>query len=262
MGICESSKEKEKDKNILKNNPQVEIDNKNSIKNNTSSNNDEDNMNGVETHPSSNSQENEIKKPELPKYDGDNKRSELSYNKSGKIMSTISSQNEEELIIRGEINKNVVNKDGDFDNKDFKNLFKQNGGIIIKDNDNLSNVLSYQGLNPALDIGKVSTFSEFKSLNTYPIKPPYNQFGFNNYGLNLNLIDNNGLNFNGGELIQNINNNTENLRMSSKINVSFHDNAMRNDAFINIPKTDEPLPNTDEFSNQSPIILRDSLISK
>ena len=260
MGICESSKEKEKEKekekNTLKNNPPVEIDIKN-----TSSNNDEDNINGVETHPSSNSQENEIKKPELAKYDRDNIRSELSYNKSGKIMSTISSQNEEELIIRGEINKNVVNKDGDFDNKDFKNLFKENGGIVIKDNDKLSNVLSYQGYNPALDIGKVSTYSEFKSLNTYPIKPPYNQMGFNNDEFNLNLIDNTGLNFNGGELNQNINNN-ENLRMSSKINVSFHDNAMRNDAFINIPKTDEPLPDTDEFSNQSPIILRDSLISK
>ena len=237
MGICESSKEKEKIK--IKTNPQEVIDNKNDIKN-ISSNNDEDNLNGVETHPSSNDQENEIKKPELCRYERDNKKSEFSY-KNGKIMSTISSQNEEEVIIRGEINKNVINKEADFVNKDFKNLVKKNGGIIINDNDKMSNVLSYQGINPALDIGKVSIISDFKSLNTNPIKPVKNE-----------------------NLIQNImnNNKNDNLRSSTKINVSFHDTAIRNDAFINIPKVDEPLPDVDELSNESPFLIRDSLISK
>ena len=237
MGICESSKEKEKIK--IKNNPQEVMDNKNDIKN-TSSNNDEDNLNGAETHPSSNDQENEIKKPELCRYERDNKKSEFSY-KNGKIMSTISSQNEEEVIIRGEINKNVINKEADFVNKDFKNLVKKNGGIIINDNDKMSNVLSYQGINPALDIGKVSIISDFKSLNTNPIKPVKNE-----------------------NLIQNImnNNKNDNLRSSTKINVSFHDTAIRNDAFINIPKVDEPLPDVDELSNESPFLIRDSLISK
>ena len=237
MGICESSKEKEKIK--IKTNPQEVIDNKNDIKN-ISSNNDEDNLNGAETHPSSNDQENEIKKPELCRYERDNKKSEFSY-KNGKIMSTISSQNEEEVIIRGEINKNVINKEADFVNKDFKNLVKKNGGIIINDNDKMSNVLSYQGINPALDIGKVSIISDFKSLNTNPIKPVKNE-----------------------NLIQNImnNNKNDNLRSSTKINVSFHDTAIRNDAFINIPKVDEPLPDVDELSNESPFLIRDSLISK
>ena len=237
MGICESSKEKEKIK--IKTNPQEVMDNKNDIKN-TSSNNDEDNLNGVETHPSSNDQENEIKKPELCRYERDNKKSEFSY-KNGKITSTISSQNEEEVIIRGEINKNVINKEADFVNKDFKNLVKKNGGIIINDNDKMSNVLSYQGINPALDIGKVSIISDFKSLNTNPIKPVKNE-----------------------NLIQNImnNNKNDNLRSSTKINVSFHDTAIRNDAFINIPKVDEPLPDVDELSNESPFLIRDSLISK
>ena len=237
MGICESSKEKEKIK--IKNNPQEVINNKNDIKN-TSSNNDEDNLNGAETHPSSNDQENEIKKPELCRYERDNKKSEFSY-KNEKIMSTISSQNEEEVIIRGEINKNVINKEADFVNKDFKNLVKKNGGIIINDNDKMSNVLSYQGINPALDIGKVSIISDFKSLNTNPIKPVKNE-----------------------NLIQNImnNNKNDNLRSSTKINVSFHDTAIRNDAFINIPKVDEPLPDVDELSNESPFLIRDSLISK
>lgn len=237
MGICESSKEKEKIK--IKTNPQEVIDNKNDIKN-TSSNNDEDNLNGAETHPSSNDQENEIKKPELCRYERDNKKSEFSY-KNGKITSTISSQNEEEVIIRGEINKNVINKEADFVNKDFKNLVKKNGGIIINDNDKMSNVLSYQGINPALDIGKVSIISDFKSLNTNPIKQVKNE-----------------------NLIQNImnNNKNDNLRSSTKINVSFHDTAIRNDAFINIPKVDEPLPDVDELSNESPFLIRDSLISK
>ena len=242
MGICESSKEKEKEKEKIKTKITPPIENNNNNKNNiknTSINNDEDNLNGVETHPSSNSQENEIKKPELAKYERDNIKSELSY-KNGKIMSTISSQNEEEVIIRGEVNKNIINKEADFNNNDFKNLVKNNGGIIVKDNDKMSNVLSYQGLNPALDLGKVSTFSDFKSLNTYPIKPPNNE-----------------------QLIENIiNNNNDNLRASQKINVSFHDNAMTNDAFINIPKSDEPLPDLDELSNASAILIRDSLISK
>ena len=239
MGICESSKEKEKEKIKIKTYPQEVIDNKNDIKN-TSSNNDEDNLNGAETHPSSNDQENEIKKPELCRYEPDNKKSEFSH-KNGKIMSTISSQNEEEVIIRGEINKNVINKEADFVNKDFKNLVKKNGGIIINDNDKMSNVLSYQGINPALDIGKVSIISDFKSLNTNPIKPVKNE-----------------------NLIQNImnNNKNDNLRSSTKINVSFHDTAIRNDAFINIPKVDEPLPDVDELSNESPFLIRDSLISK
>lgn len=239
MGICESSKEKEKEKIKTKITPPVEIDNnnKNNIKN-TSINNDEDNLNGVETHPSSNSQENEIKKPELARYEKDNIKSELSY-KNGKIMSTISSQNEEEVIIRGEINKNIINKEKDFNNNDFKNLVKNNGGIIVTDNDKMSNVLSYQGLNPALDIGKVSMISDFKSLKTYPQKPPNNE-----------------------QIIENIINNTDSLRASQKINVSFHDNALRNDAFINIPKSDEPLPDLDELSNASAILIRDSLISK
>lgn len=239
MGICESSKEKEKEKIKTKITPPVEIDNNNksNIKN-TSINNDEDNLNGVETHPSSNSQENEIKKPELARYENDNIKSELSY-KNGKIMSTISSQNEEEVIIRGEINKNIINKEKDFNNNDFKNLVKNNGGIIVTDNDKMSNVLSYQGLSPALDIGKVSMISDFKSLKTYPQKPPNNE-----------------------QIIENIINNTDSLRASQKINVSFHDNALRNDAFINIPKSDEPLPDLEELSNASAILIRDSLISK
>ena len=41
-------------------------------------------------------------------------------------MPTISSQNEEEVIIREEVNKNIINKEADFNNNDFKNLVKNN----------------------------------------------------------------------------------------------------------------------------------------
>ena len=57
-------------------------------------------------------------------------------------------------------------------------------------------------------------------------------------------------------------NNIDKLRMSTKINVSFHDNDIGNDAFINIPKIDEPILDTDDFSAESPILIRSSLISK
>ena len=232
MGACESSKEKKKI--ISKNNPIIEINNK-EIKNNTSED-DEDNLNHLDTHPSSNSQENEIKKPGLAKYDL-NKKSEISFAAHSKVMSVFSSQTEEEVIIRNEVNKKIINKEGDFNNMDFKNLIKKNGGIVLKDNDNMTNVLSYQGINPAFDIGKINKASEIKSMRTLPARTKEK-----------NLLDNN---------------NNDILRLSSKINVSFHDKDPKNDAFITIPKIDEPLPDLDELSTESPIlIIRNSLSSQ
>ena len=232
MGACESSKEKKKI--ISKNNPIIEINNK-EIKNNTSVD-DEDNLNHLDTHPSSNSQENEIKKPGLAKYDL-NKKSEISFAAHSKVMSVFSSQTEEEVIIRNEVNKKIINKEGDFNNMDFKNLIKKNGGIVLKDNDNMTNVLSYQGINPAFDIGKINKASEIKSMRTLPARTKEK-----------NLLDNN---------------NNDILRLSSKINVSFHDKDPKNDAFITIPKIDEPLPDLDELSTESPIlIIRNSLSSQ
>lgn len=232
MGICESSKEKVKH---VSKEPKLDKNNDN-LKN--TSNNEDDNLNRLDTHPSTNSQENETKPPDLVKYDKEGKKSELSYGTKSKINSVFSSQNEEEVIIKNEVNKYIINKEGDFDNMDFKNLVKKNGGIVIKDNDKLSNVLSYQGLNPAFDIGKPNMKPELKSMNTSPIKMnKINESNFQNH-------------------------NTDLLRLSYKINVSFHDNAQRNDALINIPKVDEPLPDLDELSTESPILIRNSLSSK
>ena len=235
MGVCESSKEKSK--NITQNKPVLEINNNKLQK---AIVNDDDYLNRLETHTSSNSQENEIKHPELARYSQDNcKNSEISNPNNSKVISAFSSQNEEEVIIKNEVNKQLINKDGDFDNIDLKNLVKKNGGIVIKDNDNMSNVLSYQGLNPAFDIGKINKQAEIKSMRTLPAK--------------LSKIREQNL----------IQNGNDKLRLSNKINVSFHDNIPANDALINIPKQDEPLPDIDELSTESPIlILRNSIESE
>jgi hypothetical protein len=266
MGICESSKEKEKIKTKIT--PPIENDNnnKNNIKN-TSINNDEDNLNGVETHPSSNSQENENKVPELIKYDQDHsgKKSEISFVNS-RHGSLSSNQKEEELIIRGEINKTNINKEEDFDNMDFKDLIVQSGGIVIKDKDKdkMSNVYSYQGINPAYDFHK-EAISEIKSKHSFPFKTT-NKSNIHDKlegrKDNLDLINNRRGgeidNENNSNLIQN---NEERLRDSYKINVSIHDNSLRNDAFLSIPRNDEPFPDMDELSTESPLLRRSSLIS-
>ena len=79
---------------------------------------------------------------------------------------------------------------------------------------------------------------------------------------NLDLINNRRGgeidNENNSNLIQN---NEERLRDSYKINVSIHDNSLRNDAFLSIPRNDEPFPDMDELSTESPLLRRSSLIS-
>ena len=167
MGVCESTS-KAKEKNIPKIIPMPDTD-KISKKKQI---NEEENSNNLDTHPSSNSQENENKVPELIKYDQDHsgKKSEISFVNS-RHGSLSSNQKEEELIIRGEINKTNINKEEDFDNMDFKDLIVQSGGIVIKDKDKdkMSNVYSYQGINPAYDFHK-EAISEIKSKHSFPFK--------------------------------------------------------------------------------------------
>ena len=44
-----------------------------------------------------------------------------------------SNTNDDEIIIHGQINVNYQNKETDFDNKSFMNLIKSEGGIVLKD---------------------------------------------------------------------------------------------------------------------------------
>ena len=259
MGVCESTT-KAKEKNISQTNP-IPDTNKDSKK--YPAINEEENSNNLETHPSSNSQDNDNKCPELIKYDQDrsNIRSDLSFRNS-RHMSGISNQFEEEVIIRGEVNKRIINKEEDFDNVDFKNLIKKNGGIVIKDGDKMSNVYSYQGINPAFDFGN-DKISEIKSKHSFPFKTTNKNMIHNKLrggAPSINLIKDRREAGNANlNLIQN---NDEKLRDNYKINVSIHDNDFRGDEFISIPKNDEPLPDIDELSTESPLLRRSSLISE
>lgn len=257
MGVCESNtKEKDKEKNISQNSP---IPKPNKILKKEALN-EEENSNNLETYPSSNSQENENKCPNLIKYDQDpsGKKSEISF-----VNSKFSNQNEEEVIIRGEINKENINKEGDFDNMDFKNLVKKNGGIVVKEKDKMSNVYSYQGINPAFDFGQ-EKLSEIKSMNSFACRTNFTTNTMRGSDAYLNLInkrrqfENNNNQRNINDFLQN---KEDKLRDSCKVNVSMHDANFRNDAFISIPKNDEPLPDIDELSTESPLLRRSSLIS-
>ncbi len=84
---------------------------------------------------------------------------------------------EEEIIIKGEINKKCQNKERDFNNNSFKRLIKNNGGIILKE-DTQSNKQS----NNINDISKEN------------ISEIYSQFSFgaNNKGKNSKINEING----------------------------------------------------------------------
>ena len=200
-------------------------------------------------------------KPELAKYDrsllGSAKRSEYSHNNNINKTSLFSSaHSEEELIIKGEINKDVISREKDFVNSSFKNEVENKGGKIIKDDDKENN-------------------AEIDN-NTNDIKRNINNINNNNeivYGIingkydkNGNLIPNdNNIKYNErynnekvniNKNIIEVNNNI--LKKSYKINISLHESCPRIESFLNVPKTDQPPPNIDEISEN---MLRNSLES-
>ena len=228
---------------------------------------------------------NNDEKPELMKYErslfASGKRSEYSHFNKTSVFS--SGRTEEEIIIRGEINKDAKNKEEDFDNNSFKQLIKNTGGIVIKKTDTKSNLGESQRTNPTFDIGS-ENISEIHSKHTIPIginqNVNSNSLRSNNHesclssnlskGININkkeLIGNkNGKNIiNGkynknGELIPNENininkkiniknsANSKKLRDSNKVNISMHESYAKFDSYLNIPKTDQPLPDLEELS--------------
>ena len=248
MGICESSNSDIKNTQVSKDKEQNSPSSKN-IKNQ-----EDDNSNYLETHQSSNSQnDNKISNqeiqnnecPQLAQYERSNFRSEISYTNNNTQSLMSSGLIEEEIIIKGEINKNCKNKDEDFDNSSFKKLIKNNGGIIIKNKDQFSNISSSHRINSLFDSGK-ETISEIKSKHSCPFK----QIKGNKMNINKmkkTMSENNKI----------LNNKTK--KNCFKINISTQDNY----PFLNIPINDEPLPNIDELSEQSPIYIRtiNSMIS-
>ena len=204
-----------------------------------------------------------IQKPELEKYERSmfisGKRSEYSqYNKTS-IFS--SGKTEEEIIIRGEINKEAKNKEEDFVNNSFKQLVQNNGGIIIKNND-INSLFGREShrTNPYL-IGN-ENISEIHSKNSWAAgssgalvtnslrsKPESflssNKALYihnNNSGYKLNDKPYNGkYNKLSGTL-------NSKLKDSSKINISMHESYPRVESYLNIQKTDQPLPDIGELS--------------
>ena len=252
MGICDSPK---KDQII------EGTDDKNSVNSDINQIPDDENSNNIDTHPSSNSQidnkekessipEIENNKPDLTKYDRSAfqsaKRSEYSnFTKTGIT--------EEEVIIKGEINRNCQNKEEDFDNNSFKDLVKKNGGIVIKKGDKKNSICSNKEVNRLLKYGK-ENISEIKSKHTFPFRTINGNVYKNNLrasGSSLELIQNKMSENNNYPLYKN-------LRNSTKVDVSMQESNQ----FLNIPKIDEPLPDLDELSNGNPFTSGgDSLIS-
>jgi len=257
MGICESSHEgKTLKANQMENSQKLEDSNSPT----------QDNKSNLEKEDQSSSNQDieENKRPELEKYDHSlflsGQRSE--YSKINGVSVFSSGRTGEEVIIRGEINKECKNKEEDFDNNSFKNLVKNNGGIFIKNKDNISNIKSSQKINPTL-INVKDTLYDRSSIHTFPfnnIKKDefYNSLQVN--GKNLNLCQD----IKSENNINNFGNNFKNIFLgnSCKINVSMNDNNARYNTLLSIPKIDEPLPDLDELSTESPIPMRrNSLIS-
>ena len=78
-----------------------------------------------------------------------------------------SGQSEEEIIIRGEINKNAINKEEDFVNNSFKKEVKNQGGMIIKPDESINTISDSQKESSLFDSG-LENISEIHSNKTVP----------------------------------------------------------------------------------------------
>lgn len=202
-------------------------------------------------------------KPNLDKYDRSmfisGKRSEYSQYNQASMFS--SGKTEEEIIIRGEINKEAKNMEEDFVNNSFKQLVQNNGGIIIKSND-MNSLFGREShiTNPLSDLEN-ENISEIHSKNSWAVgslrsNKPESYLSSNlSKGLYIpgNTSNNNsGYKFNERSYNSKYNslNGTMNskLKDSSKINISMHESYPRVESYLNIPKVDTPLPDIDELS--------------
>ena len=263
MGICESTHQGREPSSVSqKTNPSEctpkteDENNSNNLENNSTNKNkkEKDNKSSISKEVSNK------KSPELAKYEPSmfysGKRSEFSHlnNKTASIFST--GQTEEEVIIRGEINKNCQNKEEDFDNNSFKKLVKNNGGIVIKKDDKKSVISSIHGTNVDTLNTVKDKRAEINSMHTIPVNHKKGKLLSNCLARN-NKSENNKSIIN-QRIKKNLNDNNI-LRKSDRINVSMNDNY----PYLSIPRTDEPLPDIEELSAESPIFIgNNSLISE
>ena len=212
-------------------------------------------------------------KPKLEKYDRSmfisGKKSEYSqYNKTSMFSS---GKTEEEIIIKGEINKEAKNMEEDFVNNSFKQLVKNNGGIIIKNND-MDNLFGREShiTNPLSDLEN-ENISEIHSKDSWAVGSSIGAMVINslrnnkpesylssNLSKRLYIPGNNSNNISGYKMNERSYNSKYNslsgtmnskLKESSKINISMHESYPRVESYLNIPKVDQPLPDIDELSS-------------
>ena len=201
-------------------------------------------------------------KPELAQYNrsvyGSGKRSEYSHiNKTSVVSSGIS---EEEIIIKGEINKEAKNKEEDFVNNSFKQEIQNKGGIIITNGDMNSNIANSRKVSSFGNISEILSIQSTSRRNSEMKKLNNNNIGgiiSGKYDINGNLIPNNnnnigasirankGINLNNNLLGDNYN---SLLRGSNRLNISLHESSPKLESFLNIPKNDQPPPDMDELS--------------
>ena len=268
MGICESAHHgkalmPENQKTCSSENSEKNKDEESSNQINDS-NSQNQNENGKKNIDAQQQEENNC--PKLDVYDRSmfisGMKSEYSHFNNKTVSVFSNGKTEEEVIIKGEINKDCKNKEEDFDNNSFKNLIKKNGGIVLKNDDISSYVCSSKGIQSYFNIGN-EAISEIKSKHTFPAGHLRNK-GFvydlrdSHRSINLNLIKNNMSENNKTNLTYD----KTKLRENNKINLTFNDNYPQIDSFLNVPKVDEPLPDIDELSTESPLPLgRNSIIS-
>lgn len=212
------------------------------------------------------------KKPKLEKYDRSmfvsGKKSEYSQYNQASMFS--SGKTEEEIIIRGEINKEAKNMEEDFVNNSFKQLIQNNGGIIIKTND-MNSLFGREShrTNPILDLEN-ENISEIHSKDSWAVGSSSGAMVINsmksnkpesylssNLSRGLYIPGNTSNNISGYKFNERSNNSKYNslngtmnskLKDSSKINISMHESYPRVESYLNIPKVDTPLPDIDELS--------------
>ena len=236
---------------------------------------------------SSNQQSKIYQKPELAKYERSlyqsGKKSEFSdHNNKTSIFS--SGRSEEEIIIKGEINKEAKNREEDFANNSFKQLVKNQGGIILNNNDsndslkanysfdlskgNISEIYSKQ-ISPLNYGNRKSNKDSSLSSNKYRVtdKNVFSLIDNNNNALGIisgkydtkgNLVPNGntGIIYNKeiNKQITNNNNligvniNNKSRENNNRINISLHESSPRIDSFLNVPSNDQPSPDMDELS--------------
>ena len=175
MGICESANDDKNENNQSKNESKIiknETSDISSIENDKNYNFKHD---SIKTKNSEEPRTNSNICPRLDRYERSfGKKSETSqYNNTKSEFS--SNLTEEEIIIKGEINKNCPNKEKDFDNNSFKKLIKNNGGIILKEDldfqsnsqnsNNIVDKINYNDSNKE-NISDISFKQNTKSVNS------------------------------------------------------------------------------------------------